>query len=142
MPRRGELLALSREHHGALLLARDAMRLSPQADRTLLAAMNRRIADYWKATMAAHFRHEESLLLRHPGALPATLAMRLLEEHRQLAAMSVRAAAGALEAAAVRDYGRCLAAHVRFEERECFDVLQRAADAASARAAGGGSAAP
>lgn len=129
MPRQGELLALSREHHGALLLARDAMRVPAAASRAELAAMNRRIADYWKETMAAHFRHEESLLLRHPGAVPAALAMRLLDEHRQLAAMSVRAAGSALEASSVRDYGRRLAAHVRFEERECFDALQAAESA-------------
>ena len=131
MPRRGELLELSREHHGALLLARDAMRLPLEAPRDELAAMNRRIAGYWKETMAAHFRQEENLLLRHPGVLPAPLAMQLLDEHRLLASMSVRASGGGLEAAAVHDYGRCLAAHVRFEERECFDALQEAAEAAS-----------
>ena len=131
MPRRGELLELSREHHAALMLARDAKHLSLAAPRDALKAMNRRIAEYWQASMAAHFRHEEALLLRYPYALPTVREMRLLDEHRVLAAISVRAGAGGMDAASKRDFGKQLAAHVRFEERECFDALQTAADAAS-----------
>lgn len=93
--------------------------------------MNRRIAEYWRDALAAHFRAEESLLLQYPEALPAALAMRLLEQHRALAAMCVRAGAGALDAASLRDFSERMAAHVRFEERECFDALQ-AAEATSA----------
>lgn len=93
--------------------------------------MNQRIADYWRDCMAAHFRQEENLLLRYPKALPETTAMRLLDEHRMLAAMSVRAGVGRLDAASLRDFGERLAAHVRFEERECFDALQSVIEAAS-----------
>ena len=132
MPRRGEFLELSREHHAALLLARDAMRVPPEAPRPQWMAMNQRIADYWRESMAAHFRQEEALLLRYPGALPGEHVMRLLDEHRTLAAMSVRAGAGGLEVASIHEFGRLLAAHARFEDRECFDALQSAAEAAPA----------
>lgn len=82
--------------------------------------------------MAVHFRQEEALLLRYPQALPTTRVMRLLDEHRVLAAMSVRAGSNGLDAESVRDFGKRLAAHVRFEERECFDALQSAAETTSA----------
>ncbi|MBE2210413.1 MAG: hemerythrin domain-containing protein [Xanthomonadaceae bacterium] len=132
MPRRGDILALSREHHAALILARDASHLSPDAPRADVMAMNQRIAGYWHDAMAAHFRHEEALLVRHPRALPTAYVVQLLDEHRVLAAMSVRAGSGRLGAASVRDFGQRLAAHVRFEERECFDALQTASEAGSA----------
>lgn len=132
MARRGEMLMLSRQHHAALLLARDARHLAIDAPHAQVVAMNQRIAMYWRDEMAAHFRAEEQLLRRHAGALPAQSAMRLLDEHRALAAMCVRAAAADLRIAALHDFGQRLCAHVRFEERECFDALQAAAESASA----------
>ncbi|MGY0504835.1 hemerythrin domain-containing protein [Luteimonas sp. e5] len=125
MPRLGPLLELAREHHGALLLARDARRVDP-ADAEARAAMNRRIAAYWEQEMAAHFRHEEALLQRFADALEAPLRERLLADHAVLQAMSQRAAHGTLDAASLNAFGERLAAHVRFEERECFDALQAA----------------
>ena len=131
MPRLGELLELSREHHAALILARDAGHVSLAASRDEVKAMNQRIADYWQTSMAAHFRHEEALLLRYPQVLPAACVMRLLDEHRVLAAISIRAVGGGLDVMSIRDFGKRLGAHVRFEERECFDTLQSVAEAVS-----------
>ena len=131
MPRRGEIRELAREHHGALILARDIGRLADDASDDALAAMNMRIARYWQDEMAAHFRHEEAILLRLPGVLPEENALALLDDHRVLAAFCVRAAANDLRLASLRSFGERLAAHVRFEERACFDVLQDALEAAS-----------
>ena len=131
MPRLGEIRELAREHHGALSLARDLGRLADDAGDEVLAAMNARIARYWKDDMAAHFRHEEAILLRLPGVLPAEKAMTLLDDHRALAAFCVRAAANDLRLASLRTFGERLAAHVRFEERACFDALQDALEATS-----------
>ena len=129
MPRRGELLALSREHHAALVLARDAVSAAASEDATQVAALSRRVADYWANEMAAHFRHEEALLLRHHGALPEAVAFQLFDDHVALAIACTRARREGLDAASLRAFGERLAAHVRFEERECFDALQAAIDA-------------
>ena len=131
MPRRGEIRALAREHHGALILARDIARLPDAASMDVLAAMNARIARYGTHDMAAHFRREEALLLRLPGVLPHDKVLALLDDHRLLAALCVRAGANDLRLASMRSFGERLAAHVRFEERECFDALQDALEAAS-----------
>ncbi len=130
MPRVGVLRELAREHHGSLLLARDIARFPEPATPEALALMNARIASYWQDELAAHFRREEALLVRHPGVLPEARAMRLLDEHRVLAAMCLRADSNDLGREALARFGRLLHDHVRFEERECFDALQAAETAA------------
>ena len=125
MPRQGPFLQLSREHHAALLLARDSAR-TDALDAEAVRVMNRRIADYWSAEMAAHFAHEERLLAQLPGALDADDHARLLLDHRDLRAACVLAADGGVQGADLHAFGRRLAAHVRFEERRCFPKLQAA----------------
>ncbi|RMH92820.1 hemerythrin domain-containing protein [Lysobacter pythonis] len=126
MPRKGVILEFSREHHGALVLARDCQRIDDAAPPAVIAAMNQRIARYWDEEMRAHFRAEETLLRAHPQALPKPLAVALLDDHGVLAVGCTRAGAGALAAADLRAFGERLHAHVRFEDRRCFPLLQAA----------------
>lgn len=129
MPRRGILRELAREHHGSLLLARDIARLGDEVAADALAAMNARIATYWRTEMAAHFRREEALLLRHAGVLADAHVIRLLDDHCALAALCVRAGESDLGIASLQAFGQRLHDHVRFEERACFDALQAAEEA-------------
>lgn len=126
MPRRGPLLQLSREHHAALVLSRDIAGIPAPMPPDVLDQYNARIARYWQAELQAHFQHEEGILAQHPDALPASLAQRLLADHRVLAEGVRQAHIQAMDEAALRAWGQRLAAHVRMEERECFLLMQAA----------------
>jgi hemerythrin superfamily protein len=114
MKRHPQLQPLSREHHHALVLARRATR------GDLTAHDVRRAFD---EALAAHFATEEEWLLPALRALGADdLADRTQREHD-----AIRAAIAEEE---VMTFGRLLADHVRFEERELFPSWEALLDAA------------
>ena len=120
MKRSEALRSLSRDHHQALALAQELRR----ADDPARAAA--RFHEFWHREGILHFRVEEEVLLptwELLGTVHAEATARLAREHREL-----RAAALALGAdpplAAVHDLGERLAAHVRFEERELFPLIE------------------
>ena len=139
MPRTGDLLSLSREHHTALVLARTALRAADTANasesggarsnglgldavRSATAAMEA----HWHAVMAAHFEQEERLIQLAGDALDAESAQRVMAEHSELR----RLAAGPCDLEPVdrlRRFANLLRAHVRYEERAFFPQLQRLA---------------
>lgn len=116
MPRRGALLELSREHHAALVLARDCRR----ATSATAAVLRQRVEAHDREVLVDHFRTEEALLAQHASAIPASLARALLEDHAWLRAH----ARGPASPQALIDYGERLATHVRFEERTLWPLLQ------------------
>lgn len=124
MKRTARLLALSREHHTALKLAR-RLAIDPVA-QVPAAVAEAVIAE--RPVLLRHFAEEERDLL--PDLLrlgEQALADRLLDEHRQMEILS----AMHHDPVALERLGVLLAAHVRFEERELFEVLQRHWDAAT-----------
>ena len=58
------------------------------------------------------------------GTVPAEAAERLAREHVQLRSAALRVARGTPSLAVVRQLGEKLAAHVRFEERELFPLIE------------------
>lgn len=124
MQRSPALLALSRQHHDALKLALHARRaaLSGAAERIAAAAAQLRGA--LAGELEAHFLDEESdLLPRLAAAGQAALVARTLDEHRRL-----RQSASTLlppRAATLLACAELLQAHVRFEERELFEAIER-----------------
>lgn len=126
MPRRGPLLLLSREHHAALVLARDIVRLTVPLPPDVLEHFHARIARYWTDELQAHFQQEEAILAQHPDALPPDLLQRLLDDHRALEEGARRAQGWVMDHEALLAWGERLAAHVRMEERECFVLMQAA----------------
>ena len=126
MPRIGVILELSREHHAALLLARDALQLPEAVEAATVVAMNARIAALWRNGLEAHFAREEALLEAWPDVLPVEHAERLLVDHADLRAACLQAGMGGLDARALRAFGRRMFDHVRFEERLCFPPMQHA----------------
>ena len=62
MPRIGPLLALSRDHHGALVIGRDAKRAAAGNDSAVWLETLARVEEHWRLSMAAHFVEEERLI--------------------------------------------------------------------------------
>ena len=119
MKRSAALAALSRDHHHAL---EAALRLK-RADAGTLADAVSRFEEFFASRGAHHFDVEEEVLL---PALPASdpewsrLTARVLAEHADLRARG--AAIGSVEEA--HELGARLTDHVRFEERELFELLE------------------
>ncbi len=123
MKRAEALRPLSRDHHGALVAAkalRDAE--SPEPAR-------RAFLEFWHEHGIRHFRVEEEVLL--PGwALHAEVdrpaVSRMLEDHLTIRREALRLEAGAVPVEDLQALGRVLADHVRFEERELFELIEAA----------------
>lgn len=119
--RRSEALTpLSRDHHQAL---ETALRLRRATGETLDAALAR-LSSFWDGVGRRHFEIEEELLL--PALSDErwlAMAERVRAEHED-----IRGRAAALEREpgvdAARELGARLNAHVRFEERELFAIVE------------------
>ncbi len=128
MKRDESLRPLSREHQGALAVAK---RLS-EADRRDAAVAT--LLEFWRADGRRHFRIEEEVLLP-AWALHAEVDRagvgRMLEEHLAIRRAALRIAGGDASLEEVQALGALLHDHVRFEERELFPMVEAALDAAS-----------
>lgn len=127
MPRLGALLALSREHHGSLVLARDVRRMleaneSPPAGE--VAAALAAVEAHWRAVLVAHFEREEALIDVAQATLDPHAVRRVLAEHAELRALAM-GACGLDPAARLQRFAELISGHVRFEERVLFPQLQR-----------------
>ncbi len=123
MKRSSTLLPLSREHHTALTLAKACERAAQSDDKTLVNQVCRRVILAFSNNLEPHFLFEEtSLLPLLHGTETQALIERTLADHQQL-----RGLINALrqnDVKALDNFGRCLSAHVRFEERELFPALE------------------
>ena len=123
MKRSPQLAALSRDHHQAL---EAALRLRRATDETLEAAVEH-LGSFWSRQGERHFVIEERLVL---PALPAEEAEwaeatgRVREEHAEIRARAA-SLADASSVGAARELGELLAAHVRFEERTLFPLVEQ-----------------
>ncbi len=119
MKRHPSLIALSREHHAALVWAKRAQRSGepdPNGLMTQLIAL-------FERELEPHFATEESdilPILQQQGH--HALVTKTLEDHRALRAEIERMRAGHAESLA--PFGAALAAHVRFKEQEMFPVVE------------------
>lgn len=113
MKRHPSLHPLSHDHHHGLVQAKRLQENAPGA-----AAGFARV---WREEIEPHFEREERLLLPHlPEDSPE--AVRLRDEHRILR----ERAAGVADAspADLRETGRLLHDHIRWEERVLFPLLE------------------
>lgn len=124
---RHEALApFSRDHYGGLVQAQHLVKAAdadPSARRKTLAEF----VDVWDHEIAGHFDDEERLLLE---LMVEADRRRLLDEHAELRAMADEARAMRRQTDPdpdkLRELGRTLNAHIRWEERELFGRLQGA----------------
>ena len=123
MPRIGPLLALSRDHHGALVIGRDARRAAAGNDSAVWLETLARVEEHWRLSMAAHFVEEERLISLAREKLDADAVARVLSEHAELRVLA--AGPCPLEPRArLSRFGELVSAHVRYEERIFFPQLQ------------------
>ena len=117
--RRSEALrSLSRGHYQALSIGRDLRRANDAE------AAAEKFLEFWNREGALHFRLEEEVLVPYWAAVHAEATARLAREHLQLRAAALEMAGGTRPIAFVRQLGGKLAAHVRFEERELFPLIE------------------
>ena len=128
MKRSPELTPLSHDHHQALFVALQLKRAQDPAPGQAYLAFLYRDGD-------RHFEIEESILL--PGWLAADPAAdreaadRVLAEHRELRAGAARLRSGRASVEELHALGELLEAHVRFEERELFPMIEVGLDEAA-----------
>src|SRR5665647_1830477 len=123
MKRSAILQPLSREHHTALTLAKACGRAAKSGDGVLVRSTCQRVILAFSNELDPHFQFEEqSLLPLLQSTATQALIERTLADHQQM-----RGLLDALrqnDAVALESFGKCLSAHVRFEERELFPVLE------------------
>jgi hemerythrin-like domain-containing protein len=131
MKRSSSLAHLSREHHTALVVARDLAR----ATENDAAALAERFVAFLSGHELAHFALEEALLL---PAMPDEPRARQLQEQVRADHEDLRAARRRLEESSdqpsldfLHEIGRRLRAHVQLEEREVFPYIEQALDPAA-----------
>ena len=122
--KRNEILQpLSREHHTALSLAKACERAALSGDSAQVERACQRAMLAFSAELEPHFQFEErSLLPLLQDQEAQMLVQRTLTEHEQLRALLPGLQQA--DAAALVSFSKCLIAHVRFEERELFVVLE------------------
>jgi hemerythrin-like domain-containing protein len=127
MLRDQNLVPLSRQHQHALALC---VRLNRAAlsTPTELAAWQTEIQQHFEQEIQIHFTAEETDLFpaaaRYPELSP--LVEELIAEHAQLRDHFAKAASRTLDRKDVREFAELLSAHIRKEERQLFEGMQRA----------------
>ena len=131
MRRSPALAPLSRDHHLALFVAQRLAR----ADDASARDAAQRFLEFWRDHGRTHFVVEEELLL--PALAPVDGAerpevVRTLVEHTAIRRAALEVAGDpAPDPARLRELGRLLHDHVRFEERELFAALEAELDDAA-----------
>jgi hemerythrin-like domain-containing protein len=126
MLRDPNLVPLSRQHQHALALCVRIHRaaLSSPAE---VAAWQSEIQQHFEQEIRYHFAAEEAHLF--PAARQyselASLVDELLAEHQQLREYFAQASAAKLDGEGVRRFAEKLSGHIRREERQLFEELQR-----------------
>ncbi len=127
MKRHPDLLQLSREHYGALKLARDARRTAASGDAREVAALAQRVVQVFPVELDPHFCIEEQgILLLLAQAGQHALVARTLADHAELRRLVQVLATP--DADSLLHFADLLGAHVRFEEREVFEAAQASLD--------------
>jgi hemerythrin-like domain-containing protein len=121
MKRAEALQPLSRDHLKSLLAAK---RLRNATDAEAAA---QDFLAFWESEGRHHFRVEEEVLLAGWALhcpVDRVAVARMLEEHLAIRRAAVRAAGAEASLGELRDLGRLLDDHVRFEERELFPMVE------------------
>jgi hemerythrin len=119
MKRSPALRALSSEHHAGLVLARRALQaVTPEA----VTQAWHELVTRFETELEPHFREEESWLLLALERLgESERVRRTLDEHSRLRALVYERAH---DAEGLRLFAELLKAHIRFEERELFELAE------------------
>lgn len=118
MKRDPHLMDLSRDHHHALVLAREAMTAAEKGSDEDVARAWEAVAVGFETDLDPHFKVEERYLLPPMEAVgERAMAERTGEEHARLRALPTDEGDSRDR---LRRFGELLRDHVRFEENELF----------------------
>ena len=118
------LIPLSRQHHNGLALCVLSRRsLAADSSTANIARVTRRVIDHYEVELANHFEIEEQVLF--PACGPMPVIDQLIEEHRTMERM-IAELRSAGSTALMEEFFTLLTAHIRREERELFEEIQRA----------------
>ncbi|MBZ5722584.1 MAG: hemerythrin domain-containing protein [Acidobacteriia bacterium] len=126
MLRDQSLIPLSRQHQHALALCVRLDRAMPIKAGDL-EAWQAEIQQIFEQEISIHFAAEEKELfpVAERFAELRSLIEELRVEHAKLREFFAGAAARSLDAAALKNFGETLSAHIRKEERQLFEGMQR-----------------
>ena len=123
MKRSQTLQPLSRDHHAALSLGRACQSAAQSCDEATVSQTCQRAITAFSKELDPHFQIEEQTLLPLLNtAETRPLVLRTLAEHQQLRELLDELNKNDIDA--LNNFGKCLTAHVRFEERELFPVIE------------------
>jgi hemerythrin-like domain-containing protein len=123
MLRDPSLIPLSHQHHNGLALCVMTRRsLAADASPANIARQAKRVVDRYELELVNHFELEEQLLFPACGALPLISA--LVADHRAIEAL-VAKLRQAPSAEMLEEFCALLASHIRREESELFEQVQR-----------------
>lgn len=131
MKRDPALVRLSWDHHHGLVFARRIAKELPGASDAEAAQLYSDLVAFWAAGLLPHFRAEgECLLARLVRHLPheSEPVVRLQRDHLSLESLvtTMRDASNARERReALASFGELLHEHIRWEERDLFEVTQQ-----------------
>lgn len=126
MLRDKNLILLSRQHQHSLAICVRLDR-AVQAGEVDLEAWQSEIALAFEQEIAIHFAAEEKEVFPRAARLPELQALvaELLAEHELLRSLFLQAAARELDLARLTHLGVKLSAHIRKEERQLFEAMQK-----------------
>ncbi|MFT3747267.1 MAG: hemerythrin domain-containing protein [Agriterribacter sp.] len=128
MKRHEALAPLSREHHGALILAQVMKRGAP-AYKGMPVDTEGKIVyaiDFFYAHLTEHFGREEAILekVKNVNEEIDALSKEIVREHEALKNGFIELKAADDKIAALDELGKMLEAHVRKEERVLFPLIE------------------
>jgi hemerythrin-like domain-containing protein len=123
MLRDPSLIPLSQQHHNGLALCVLTRRsLAADSSPQNAAKLARRVIDRYELELVNHFEMEEQVLF--PLCGPMALIDRLIAEHRRIEALVEELRQDA-SAALLEQFCSLLSTHIRTEENELFEQIQR-----------------
>lgn len=123
MLRDPSLIPLSHQHHNGLALCVLVKRsLAADASRENVAKLARRVIDRYEVELINHFEIEEQVLFPVCGNMP--VVGELLRDHRTIEAL-VAQLRTAPSVALLEEFCGLLSGHIRREENEFFEQVQR-----------------
>jgi len=123
MLRDPSLIPLSHQHHNGLSLCVLTRRsLAADTSPANIAKLARRAIDRYELELVNHFEIEEQVLF--PACAPLPLIDSLLADHRALESL-IATLRVSPSAALLEEFCALLSAHIRREESELFEHIQR-----------------
>jgi iron-sulfur cluster repair protein YtfE (RIC family) len=141
MKRHPSLHPLSRDHHHALVQARNLSAAAATKNPAELKQAAERFADYWESELQWHFAQEEQfvlpLLSKHQSPEAAEIR-ETLNQHAEIRRLVIELKDGltrreVIQEALLDELGESLRRHIRFEENELFPALEAEASEAELR---------